>query len=113
VRHSETLRSHSIVPWLFDSPTVYRVMSIDAAIPAPFGIIQQQNARMTKNKVMQLLKGKQQEKISSPFWAIESLRAGLLCCRLNSESIIPLFLRDYELESLIFIVLLGQRMSGR
>jgi len=87
-------------------------MLIDAAIPAPFGIIQQQNARMTKNKVMQM-KGKQQEKISSPFWAIESLRAGLLCCRLNSESIIPLFLRDYELEPLIFIVLLGQRISER
>lgn len=75
MRHSETLRSHSIVSWLFDSPTVYRVMSIDAAIPAPFGIIQQQNARMTKNKVMQL-KGKQQEKISSPFWAIEILEPG-------------------------------------
>jgi hypothetical protein len=40
-------------------------MSIDAAIPAPFGIIPERTLMMVK--VMKL-QGKYQEKMSSPFW---------------------------------------------
>jgi len=82
-----------------------RVMSIDATIPAPFGIIPERTLMMMK--VMQLT-GKQQEKMSPFRWKVLAPDSAGCCCRLNGENIIKLFLLDYELESLnIFICTTG------
>ena len=81
------------------------MISIDAAIPAPFGIIPE------RTQLMKRMRGKEQEKSRHHFGRSKDLAPGysaVSCCQLNSESIIPFFL-DYELEFFILIVLLGQR----